>query len=811
MKSLSDNTAEVIDKPFVAPILLIEIEFTGLTLYLSSRPFDGRNTFDDHVYDPIIKSFSPIRAGNINAKNYMLSAGDFILDIMNDIPVGGYDSFSALINAYDWAFSTVTASQIHESAMAAADKIDIFRGDIENIVTMSREAVSLQISDIALSYKDKWPITIVNTDDYADADPDDVGKMLPQVWGSCYRVPFRAVDAGWLTTLAEDIADSDTGNVKLTDVSGLPASGTIQIDVEQMTYGSKSDTNNTVNISAREQGGTTATAHGTGANAAEIQTNYYYIIGHAVKAINDVYVDGVKQDTGNYTAYTGQTGDEDASYPGKAVIKFTTLPIIQKQVSVSLTDTIGVTHTDTNTDNLSASDSGHTHTGSETEIIVWENQINDDYSNCTFPFNWHDGDWDTATTFDTQNGYSEAIHGFNEAYPGDPYQIRLCARVGSVNGSQPWPDLQFHFCGQTLNIDEGDEDTIVRTSWATCGTSYDTWAEISAATMRIEKDDAWDSSLAIKRAWAEISTTPASATADISMSGSVTGTGSASKTGTVTAGSNSVADTVIGGIVAADVDGYQDDASGTITGSASALIERPDHILEHMVTEVLGEDIDETSYAASGAEYSSNSYTLGVCLLTTPKSVLDLFSRIARQARSLQFWEAGDHHLVYMSGSEPTDKTISGHRIDLNQLWLNYSLRTEVRNTFTGRYKKYWSGYENPVESDRAIVTSTGPASVTKYGALTENLELPFITDATQAAVIATWIRGEHDDPRLFVNFVGDISLSDIERGDVIEFDVTESSLNSALLGHVSSGDQFRVLETKVLHNFKRQIKCVGI
>ncbi|MDY7034564.1 MAG: hypothetical protein SV375_00150, partial [Thermodesulfobacteriota bacterium] len=242
MKSVSAHTSAAIDSPHPAPILLVDIDFTSpssLTLNLCSRPFETRNTFNDIVYDPLISSWSPVRCGEIKPDNYYCQPGEFSLDILNSEPLGGYNRFSNLLAAYDWAYATVTVSIIHEGAMDPGDEVTIFKGKIENPENMTLEKVSLKISDIGLSYMARWPHTIVTTDDYADADPDDIGKMLPQVWGSCQRVPFMAVDAGWMTTLAQDLAKSATGNIDFTDVSGLPASGTVQIDAEQMTYGSK--------------------------------------------------------------------------------------------------------------------------------------------------------------------------------------------------------------------------------------------------------------------------------------------------------------------------------------------------------------------------------------------------------------------------------------------------------------------------------------------------------------------------------------------------------------------------------------------
>jgi len=108
------------------------------------------------------------------------------------------------------------------------------------------------------------------------------------------------------------------------------------------------------------------------------------------------------------------------------------------------------------------------------------------------------------------------------------------------------------------------------------------------------------------------------------------------KTGTVELVGNSVAETVIGTSVTVDVDGFQDDASGTITGTANALIERPDHVFEHLLTNLCGlssSAINSTYYAAAGSLYSSNSINLAFALTEKP-DVQELLNEIARQCRS---------------------------------------------------------------------------------------------------------------------------------------------------------------------------------
>lgn len=806
MKSLSSNTARVLDTPHPKPIMLLKLEFTSpasLTLYLSSRPFKTRNTFDGQVYDPIILSWPPIRSGEIEPIRYTGRPGDMSVDILNCVPVGGYDRFTDLVHYYDWAYATATAYFVHEGAMDAGDEITVFKGKVENPGGMNRGKISLQISDISLSFLNSWPHTIVTTDDYPDADPDDLGKMLPQVWGSCKRVPFMAVDAGWLTTLAEDLDSSET-SVDLTDVAGLPAATTIQIDSEKISYTGKAG--NTLTGCTRGASGTTAVAHDLGATVAEIQADYFYVMDHAVKAINAVYVADILQPAANYTAYTGQSGDAHATYPGKACIKFATLPVIVKQVNVAANDTIAVN------EDIDINDPKHDHTN-EDGTLTWEfDKATVLTGTVWFGYALCDGDFSTITQFKNSNAEAEIECVSFRNNSGTPTKYRLCCYIHNLYQND---QFQIRFDGRTNTVYYTYAITtaspkVYRSQWYDVKTTSDTWDELLLLKMEIDfTENLPHQDLHIGLAWLEVEYTITSS----EDSTGITKTGAATKSGTVTITGNSVADTVIGGRVSADIDGYQDDGSGTYTGTANALIERPDHIFKHWIMSVLGlsaSEIDNTSYTASGTEYSSNSFTHGICLLKPPK-IEELFSKAARQCRSLQVWDAGVHHLIYMSGSETTDKTISGHRIDLNQLWLDYTIRSEIRNDLTGTYNKYWSGYDEEIEAARAVVASAAAASITKYGSLAESVVLDYIDGATMAGAILDHIRDDLDEPRLLVNFIGDPSLMDVERGDVIEFDVTEDNLNKALLGLVSEGDQFRVLDKVYMPKFKEQIKCVKI
>jgi len=146
--------------------------------------------------------------------------------------------------------------------------------------------------------------------------------MLPQVYGEAYRVPFRAVDIGWYSTLVEDITDVQT-TIEITNADDFAASGTVQIGSEKITYTGVSS--NQLTGCTRGASSTTAVTHDAGASVVKsIESSadyFYYIIGHAVNAINAVYMSNVRLKDADYTAYTGKSGDYHADYNGYACIE----------------------------------------------------------------------------------------------------------------------------------------------------------------------------------------------------------------------------------------------------------------------------------------------------------------------------------------------------------------------------------------------------------------------------------------------------------------------------------------------------------
>jgi len=827
MKTISAFTTTKIDNPYIDIVRVVKIEFSGLTLNLCDRVWGDAGSecvFNGTLYEPLIESWGDIRSGRINPITYEVepSSADFV--VLNGIPVGGSDSFTELFGSYEPHFTTVTISEFHVGASAAEDLEDIFKGNIEDFPEMTTDIVSVTCSGYELSIANKFSHNIVEATTYPQADPDDLGKMLPQVYGRAKKVPFMAVDAGGFTFLIADISASVT-TIDITDSAKLDASGTVQISAEQITY--TGNTSNQLTGCTRGVNATAATIHARGAYVAQIQSNYIYIIGHAVKAVDVVYVGGARTASG-FTAYTGQTGDAHASYPGKACIDFTVLPILARQVDFTLSDTtdvsdtIGVSDTITVVDGIIINDTagvsdaitvadniGYTSAGSNKELYPNAYNAGSYPQQVTNPANVYDGNETTYCAIDAQ---------------GNPSWTCPSTNYGTIATQYMWILIEI-IANETITIQDSDGNTlgtisITPKAWFRFTKSGGTWAlglkvtgideNSSTRIYEIKKIVEYTPTLtktgAAYRGGAATATGGVARSGDATKGGAATKEGAATKTGAVTLTGNSIADIVIGGIVACDLQGFQDDGAGTYTGTPNALIERPDHILKHILINRCGltaSEIDSTTYTAAGAYYATNSFVLAFAILEKPNSRF-LINEIARQAKSIEIWEAGVHKLIHLPVDETTDKSIDGYRIDLDQIWVKYTDRADIKNTLSARYNRIWSGYTNETESDQGVVIATDTPSVTKYGTLQgDPFSFPYIPGATQAQAILDLTKEDLNNPRLMVEFSGGYYLTDLERGDIIEFanvtvneGDTPTNLSNALLGLVRmSLHQFRIID----------------
>jgi predicted ThiF/HesA family dinucleotide-utilizing enzyme len=171
----------------------------------------------------------------------------------------------------------------------------------------------------------------LNKTTYANIDTFDIGEYPNIGYGSIDDVRCHCIVGGATTRATADITAVAT-SITVEDISRFPATPfVIQVEEERMNVTNVASSTMTV---TRGYDNTTAIAHKKRETIFEALTEYVYLVAnHAVKAINSVSIDDLKQNTGDsrITFYTGQAGDAHTDWPGVAVIAFTSDAYIAPQ------------------------------------------------------------------------------------------------------------------------------------------------------------------------------------------------------------------------------------------------------------------------------------------------------------------------------------------------------------------------------------------------------------------------------------------------------------------------------------------------
>jgi len=742
---------------------------------------------------------------------------------------------------------------------------------------------------------------IVNATDYPDAIPEDIGKMLPLAWGDDIpKVPFRCVAGGGVTTLIEDITDSAV-TINITDSTLFDAPGVALIDSEEIYYTGASS--NQLTGCTRGYSGTTAAVHSKGAEAREILGEMFYSMGCAIKAINNVFVTNrnsglaIRQ-SGNYTAYTGQSGDQHASYGAKGIIQFGYTTQLPSGIIVPFNDTSLPSGWEwfSSADAKMIVGAGTTYGIGATGGSIAVSETSDSKSHGTSSGNLATGGSSYVYGGSGAGGSSSHSHTIAFDYLPEYQDLRLIratsdqdnfpAKAIVLTHADTNPDPanlsieiesnKFLRANSSISTGGGSESNIAINSIGShkhhTGDMYDDGGAFSAyeqdSNSRGGHDhndtfSSFSAAEAIKktylRAWSDTnafegkgmmiamweSLTPpdgwvlcngSNNTLDLrdyfivlSSSGNAgTQEGDNTVEFTVEAESDglhehaillksnvlSVIDfyhpnnqgahthalatpsqsytppyyalvfimkepidaTIQGNMVVADIDGYQDDGSGTYTGTPSALIERCDHVFKHIWIALLGAASGDLDLGTSGTYYAANSYKFCHAITEPIEARIELM-RLAWQCRSRFFVSPyGTAELIVRQTSQVSGHSITNAEIVENSVSIERSPADNIINYFNIYYNRDFSKDKN-ITNVESVLNFTDATSITRYGQ--KELKKAFsggnillfdaVSDDTMAAHVGAFILEWYKYIRNIVHFSVFLDNCEIEPGDYID------------------------------------------
>ncbi len=747
MKNYTASQKQALDKRRLNPVWLLDIvlQNSGPTLHFSDRNIIvGSTLYEDYLED-LSGLGAQLRRRNSETLN---------LDVTLRFKNSRFKSYNHLIeigDAYPFEGASATIKRIYlDDNNAPSDAETVEKVVLDEPADIDLMSFICRASSMPFAMDELWVQATINKTDYPNADPDDLNKVRNIIYGSCEGVRCHAVDAGWASPLAEDI-DALQTTIKVTDASDAPATPfETQLEDEKIYVSNIS--NNQLSVT-RAYGGTTASAHDKGQTVYEIKTEYVYLIcDHPVKSIRAVYVDKIRQ-TAGYTAYTGQPGDEHGSYPGKAVISFSVKPVIRKQVNLST-----IKSGSANNGTLNVSDN-ISYQSSETDKEIYPNGGTSEY---------RDGNLATKN------------QGGSVSFPSTSY--------GNITSQDLWV-YRCYATGSNITVSGGFSGTIgIAQGWHRISKSGGSWSDGAS----------FSSGGDIGEVYKVVHYTP-----NLSKTGGAYKSGNVSDNIQVSLTGNSSADVVIGSSINCDVDGYQDDSSGSYTGTPNALIERPDHIFKHFIDVLYGfslSDIDTTSFSSAGSSYASaisGGYKFAFVIDSeiVPSKYLQ---QLAFQCRSTIRYTAGKWYLEYLPDTAPTPaKTI--YKSDLAgehaKFVFNKTDRRDIENDLEARFQRNYGRLRHDESEWLGTSKASDSASQTKYGVRAGKYDFFAIRDQAMADHVLSFILKQVKVPLITVKAPVFWEHLDLEVGDT--FDISNDFYN---------GRKFYIEEIRYLDKFTGEI-----
>jgi hypothetical protein len=702
---------------------LLQIDPDGTPLYLDC---EGRKVGATQYTGELI-SVSPLDES-------MDSASDLVIEVLDTAANRAAIDLAVDVKLYLWALDT-----------ADTDKDLKLWGEISDPIVYAGGKIRF---DIISRQSQQWNQSIGNPlllDDYPGADPDEIGKTLPILYGEHKDHLCLAIDAGSIDNLRKELSISGT-SVLVSDASSFPSSGTIQIDDEQITYDLRYNAPGTFYNVTRGANGTTIAAHDKGSIVAEVQTEYDYLVAdHPVKSITNVKVDDVLQTGSDYSVKINDNG--------VAKIRFNTRPVIVKSVTIEVEDTIAV----------AASQPAHTHVIG-TPTVTRQNTI---YPNMAI----------------TPGGMTTAPQIINNRikFPTLPAGVTGGSTTINVTGSSTikWELGIWGGAGGIFSE---------RVNWTVLLTKYGSYSgplNIISDNLWIRKVTTTAANLILASAYRDVET--ASSMTPITPSIYTTRSGGVELTG------NSVAETVIGKVVTCDVTGWADDGSGSITGSANSAISQPRHIVQHLLkTYGLATDAevksDDFPPPVSTRFYAGWVFKISV-RIDAPAIIRDVIKGIEDQARSIITYTGGRWRMTNRPSSDVTPPgdyvLILGTDVKRNEDGSSSMRESRVGlRSVTNRHV-----YRAGLKSDGSWTVGGVKNALTsqaKYGIRQKNIDLPYLYDEDQVSVlkdqigkVIDWLSTRQSNPnRKVISMEVAAALYALEVGDIVRYNSTEHGID---------------------------------
>ena len=203
---------------------------------------------------------------------------------------------------------------VHFVGNGTADIVWLSTGIVNAIIQTSIEGTDIDAVELGAARTRDIPENDINRDDFPEASESVIGRKVPLIFGEVEKFPAISVTTGQTTELYGAHGTDDT-TIRVYSVEGFPASGTLLIDAEQITYTSVDTAYNWLGTTVqaflgctREANGTEKVFHQHGVEVSEqLSETVFVMADHACKVIDMVRVAGQLADTADFTINKNNT------------------------------------------------------------------------------------------------------------------------------------------------------------------------------------------------------------------------------------------------------------------------------------------------------------------------------------------------------------------------------------------------------------------------------------------------------------------------------------------------------------------------
>lgn len=565
----------------------------------------------------------------------------------------------------------------------------------------------------------------INRDDYPGADPEAVGKVENIIYGTPRKVPCQPVIAGAASRLVSDVTGTQTVGIEL---SMAPDETAFPISG---TLQLDSERISYTGILNRVLTGVTRGVSGTAASAHKKGATAFEVRSDYTYLVAGHPVRSIGDVyVGGVRVISGVTRLTDDG--GKAKLVFASKFTLEKSVS------------------LSVSQGSHSHQSYAGTKAFFAN-----------PY--------TPSVAGTWNNNCCSVDASQNLGPIESVLVRITMRSNTVMVSS---DPQFHIRGtglaeQTTHFPNSYAVSITRT-FATTINAWGVWSIDSLIDNGLNYGAAID---AIEWVVTYDPNTAASPAYGVSLTG------------------NSAADIVVGGLVTCDVEGYQDDISGTFTGTSLNLIDNPADVLRHFMQIYMGlphSEVDPSFDAARTALSTTVSGGYAFAGVIDGKiDALNLIESLSTQSRLKLMHDGYSARLKFIANdAAPADMTLGSPDIIMSSLAITRTGKEEVVNTLDLHYQRDFARRGTSaadymqVAASSALYPAGGDAgSVAAYGPMAPRRPFlfGFIADGLVASDLRDFYITRFKDVKRRCLFTVPLYALEIEEGDVLALDYSSS------------------------------------